>query len=144
MWLLFALLLYSRYDILWSERIRSVFQCGPYKSELEVILSENQTHFLAPTPCCCMPVQPQKIPHHYHGEQLSRACCMTPVSGLPGHFGNSSGTVCPVDHCDFSGLLSPANRSVREGTCSLPLLPSSTVQPAVLRSIAATQAGFFF
>ena len=69
----FALLLYSRYGVLWPERIRSVFQCGPYKSELDAVLSENQMRFLAPTPCCCIPTQPQKIRIIYHRQQLSLA-----------------------------------------------------------------------
>lgn len=64
MWPSFALVLCSRYPVLWSERIRAVFRCRPYKSDLDAVLSKNQRRFLVPTPCCCIPVQPQKIPHH--------------------------------------------------------------------------------
>lgn len=40
-----------------------MFPCGPYKSELDTMLSESQMPFLAPAPCCSIPAQPQKTLH---------------------------------------------------------------------------------
>lgn len=74
----------------------------------------------------------RKSPIVYRREQLSLACCMTPVPGQPGHFRTPQELFAQQIARDFSGLLSPANRSAREGICSLRLLPSSTAQPAAL------------
>lgn len=70
-WLTFAFL-HSRCAVLWLEMIRSAFQCGPHKSELDATLSEKQMHFLAPTPCCCIPGQPQKTPPLFNHRAAAR------------------------------------------------------------------------
>lgn len=82
------------------------------------MLSEKQMHFLASTPCCCMLLQPQKIPHHLRWSsctkpawpfwELLRSCLpsTSPViflvySGLPR--GSGGGSFFPVptllQHC---------------------------------------------
>lgn len=42
--------------------------------ELDATLSKKQMQFLTPRPCCCIPVQPQKIPHH-----LPQSSCTKPA-----------------------------------------------------------------
>lgn len=123
-WLLFAHLLYSRYAVLWSERIRSVFQCEPHKSEFNAMLSENETCFLAPTPCCCIPGQPQKIPHRsaqtaaLPGTRVIESrnrVLVRPAGPLWEPLRNCLPNRSPVI---FLVLFSLVNRSGREGACS--------------------------
>lgn len=95
-----------------------MFQCGPYKSELDATLSEKQMHFLAPTPCCC---SPRKSPIIY-GRAAAR--------NQPGHFGNCWGAICPAHHLWFFWFILACQGAVEEEAFSLYLLCSSTAQAA--------------
>lgn len=101
--------------------IRSVFQRGPYKSELDATLSEKQMHFLAPTLCCRIPVQPQKAPLFNHRAaarnhpfwELLRSC-------LPSR--------SPAISLVYSGLPRGRIWAQRRRKPSPCMLPSSTAQ----------------